>query len=412
MESSGPINNPRKRRSLMWIIPILVVCSLLAGGLIGYVSNSPSGSDQVSSLQNKIDGLQNQVVSLEAAKNSSYRLVQENVTLSQLYGAVKDSIVVIMDTMTETTVFGQETVQAQGSGFAYNFTGRMVIVTNYHVVADSTDISVTFSDGNGYSAAVLGFDPYSDLAVLSVSAPMSEFKPLQITSSSTLQVGDFVAAVGSPFGLAGSMTSGIVSQLGRTITETTAGDYPIADVIQTSTPINSGNSGGPLLNDEGQVVGITTAVVSNSQGLGFAIPSNSIIRELASLVDNGSYNEHPWLGIGTEDMSYYIASEMGLNVTYGVLIDEVASGGPADHAGLKAGSDQVVIDGSQVIVGGDVIIAIDGHRIVGSQEFSTYMEENTHPNQTIDLTIVRNNQTMDMNATLGTRPSAAGQTNN
>jgi len=309
-------------------------------------------------------------------------------------------------------VFGQQTVQAQGSGFAYNFTGRMVIVTNYHVVADSTDISVTFSDGNGYSAAVLGFDPYSDLAVLSVSAPANEFKPLQITSSSTLQVGDFVAAVGSPFGLAGSMTSGIVSQLGRTITETSAGNYPIADVIQTSTPINSGNSGGPLLNEWGQVVGITTAVVSNSQGLGFAIPSNSIIRELASLVNNGSYGEHPWLGIGTEDMSYYIAAEMGLNVTYGVLIDQVASGGPADQAGLKAGTDQVVIEGSQVIVGGDVIIAIDGHRIIGSQEFSTYMEENTRPNQTIDMTIDRNNQIMDISVLLGTRPSAAGQTNN
>jgi S1-C subfamily serine protease len=396
----------------MWILPLLVVCSLLAGALIGYSLNAPSNSNQVPALQNQVNGLENQVISLEAATNSSYKVVPENVTLSQLYSAVKDSVVVITDTMIESTVFGQETVEAQGSGFAYNFTGRMVIVTNNHVVADSTNISVTFSDGNGYSAAVLGFDPYSDLAVLSVNAPISEFKPLQITSSSTLQVGDFVAAVGSPFGLAGSMTSGIISQLGRTITETAAGNYPIADVIQTSTPINSGNSGGPLLNDQGQVVGITTAVVSNSQGLGFAIPSNSIMREIVSLVNNGSYSQHSWLGIGTEDMSYDIAAEMGLNLTYGVLIDQVVSGGPADHAGMKAGTDQVVIDGSQVIVGGDLVVAIDGHKIIGSQEFSTYIEENTRPNQTVDLTIIRANQIMDLNVLLGVRPSATGQTNN
>jgi S1-C subfamily serine protease len=396
----------------MWILPLLVVCSLLAGALIGYSLNAPSNSNQVPALQNQVNSLENQVISLEAATNSSYKVVPENVTLSQLYSAVKDSVVVITDTMIESTVFGQETVEAQGSGFAYNFTGRMVIVTNNHVVADSTNISVTFSDGNGYSAAVLGFDPYSDLAVLSVNAPISEFKPLQITSSSTLQVGDFVAAVGSPFGLAGSMTSGIISQLGRTITETAAGNYPIADVIQTSTPINSGNSGGPLLNDQGQVVGITTAVVSNSQGLGFAIPSNSIMREMVSLVNNGSYSQHSWLGIGTEDMSYDIAAEMGLNLTYGVLIDQVVSGGPADHAGMKAGTDQVVIDGSQVIVGGDLVIAIDGHKIIGSQEFSTYIEENTRPNQTVDLTIIRANQIMDLNVLLGVRPSATGQTNN
>jgi S1-C subfamily serine protease len=333
-------------------------------------------------------------------------MVPENVTLSQLYSSVKDSVVVITDKMTESTDFGQETVEAQGSGFAYNFTGRMLIVTNNHVIADATNISVTFSDGNGYPASVLGSDPYSDLAVLSVSAPASEFKPLQIVNSSTLQVGDFVAAVGSPFGLAGSMTSGIISQLGRTITETAAGNYPIADVIQTSTPINSGNSGGPLLNDEGQVVGITTAVVSDSQGLGFAIPSNSIMREIVSLVNNGTYAQHPWLGIATEDMNYDIAQEMGTNVTYGVLISQVTSGGPADKAGLKAGTAQAVIDGSQVVVGGDVVIAIDGHRIVGSEEFSTYMEENTHPNQTIDLTVIRDNHTVDLHVLLGVRPSA------
>jgi len=372
--------------------------------LIGYSLNQPINSSEVTDLQNQVKNLQGLLTSQEAANSSQYQVVQENISLSQLYKNVQDSVVVITDTMTETTVYGQQTVEAQGSGFVYNFTGEMVIVTNYHVVDNATGISVTFSDGNGYPATVLGFDVYSDLAVLATSAPAKEFKPLQIANSSTLEVGDFVAAVGSPFGLAGSMTSGIVSQLGRTITETASGNYLISDVIQTSTPINSGNSGGPLLNDKGQVVGITTAVVSNSQGLGFAIPSDSILREIVSLVDDGSYNKHPYLGISMEDMSYDIATEMGLNTTYGVLIASTISGGPADVAGLKAGTNQAVIDGSQVTVGGDVIIAIDGHRIINSESLSTYLEENTLPNQTIDLTIMRGSATMNLSLTLGARP--------
>ena len=151
------------------------------------------------------------------------------------------------------------------------------MLTNYHVVQGTTDLSVTFSDGNGYSATVLGTDPYSDLAVLSVNAPASEFKPLDIVSSSTLAVGESVIAIGNPYGLVGSLTTGVVSALGRTITEQDiAGEYAIANIIQTSTPINPGNSGGPLLNAVGNVVGITTAIVTNSQGLGFAIPSDTI----------------------------------------------------------------------------------------------------------------------------------------
>jgi S1-C subfamily serine protease len=200
------------------------------------------------------------------------------------------------------------------------------------------------------------------------------------------------------------MTTGIVSQLGRTITESTT-NFPIADIIQISAAINPGNSGGPLLNDKGQVVGITTAVVSNSQGLGLAIPSNTILREINSLVNSGSYTEHPWLGIAGADMTYDIANQLGLKTTYGMLITQVTSGGPADKAGLKAGSKQATIDGSSLTVGGDAIIAINGSRIVNSDDLSTYLEENTSPGQTITVIIVRNGSTMDISVVLGTRPS-------
>ena len=182
---------------------------------------------------------------------------------------------------------------------------RTVVLTNYHVVQGTTGLSVTFSDGNGYSATVLGTDPYSDLAVVSVNnAPASEFKPVTIVSSSTLSVGEPVIAIGNPYGLVGSLTTGAVSALGRTITEDTAGGYAIANIIQTSTPINPGNSGGPLLNAVGNVVGITAAIVSNSQGLGFAIPSDTILSEISALITTGSYHGHSYLGVTGQDMDY------------------------------------------------------------------------------------------------------------
>jgi S1-C subfamily serine protease len=274
------------------------------------------------------------------------------------------------------------------------------------VVEDVINITVTFINGNGYEATVLGSDPYAELAVLSANASQSEYKPLEIVSSSTLEVGDPVIAVGGPYGLAGSMTTGIVSALGRTITEEMSGSYPIANVIQMSAPINPGNSGGPLLNYQGQVVGITTAIVSDSQGVGFAIPSSTVLREIKSLVTEGSYNKHPWLGASGTDMTYEIAKTMGVNVTYGWLIAEVTSGGPADEANLQGGTQQVTVAGEAVMIGGDIIIALNGTRIRGIEDLSTFLEEHTLPDQTIDVTIIRNGETMSLPLTLGTRPSS------
>ncbi len=255
----------------------------------------------------------------------------------------------------------------------------------------------------------MGSDPYADLAVLSTSAPQSELVPLTITASSTLQVGDEVIAIGTPYGLAGSMSTGIISALNRTITETTTGGYSIADIIQTTADINPGNSGGPLLNDQGQVIGITTAILSgsgtSSEGLGFAIPSDTILRELPSLIATGSYNQHPYLGIVGADMTYDIATAMKTSVTYGVLIQSVVAGGPADKAGIKAGTSQATVDSTQITLGGDIIVAINGNRIRNSDDLSTYLEENTSPGQTISLTVIRNNQSTNISVVLGTRPA-------
>ena len=390
----------------VFLATVLLV-SAVAGGLMGY----SMVSKQINDLQNQVSTLQEQLANLQPVQNIIYQNItyftEDNASLSELYNEIKDSVVMIRGIIVETTFWGTYYTQIQGSGFVYNFTGQIVIITNYHVVQDVSDITVTFINGNGYVATVLGSDPYADLAMLSIDAPQSEYKPIQIVSSSSLIVGDPVIAFGTPYGLAGSMTTGIISALGRTITEDMTGGYPIANVIQTSAPINPGNSGGPLLNYQGQVVGITTAIVSDSQGLGFAIPSSTILREIESLVTKGSYDQHPWLGVTGVDMTYEIAEAIGTNVTYGWLITQVKTGGPADKSGLRGGTQQILIAGTRVTIGGDIIIAINGTRITNLDDLSTCLEEHTFPGQTITLTIVRNNQITSPTVELGTRPSSA-----
>ncbi len=431
-----------------------IVISLLVGGAVGYAATNFMASNQNSDLQSQIATLKNQLADLQAAINSSaasftnvtnslqdeintlqneiaglqstinslsqpnqnvtYENHYENITyvlgenysLPQLYEQVKNSIVVVQGTQIEYDIFGRPYyASVQGSGFVTNQTGTYVVITNYHVVNSVQNISVTFNDGDAYSGTVIGSDGYADLAVLTTDAPQEEYQSLSITNSSNLRVGDPVLAIGNPYGLAGSITTGIISALGRTITETTTGGYAIADCIQTTTPINPGNSGGPLLNVRGEVVGITTAIVSDSQGLGFAIPSTSILREIQSLITQGSYANHSWLGASGLDMTLPIAQAMDTNATYGWLIQQITTGGPAAQAGLRAGTVQAQIDGITVMLGGDIIIAINGTRVRNGDDGLTYLEEETLPNEIVDLTIVRNGNTQPLALLLGTRPA-------
>jgi S1-C subfamily serine protease len=253
---------------------------------------------------------------------------------------------------------------------------------------------------------VVGTDPLSDLAVVSVSsAPSSEFVPLNVVSSSNAAVGDTVYAIGNPFGLSGSITSGIISQLGRTIQETTSSTYSIAGVIQFSAAINPGNSGGPLFDGAGNVIGITTATVSGSTGLGFAIPSSTLLRELPSIITSGTYASHSYLGVSGADMNYALAQAEKTNVTYGVLVENVASGSAASTAGIHAGTTSATIEGSQYLVGGDVIVSVNGTRIVNQDALSTYLEQNTVAGQTVELGLVRSGSFTTVAVTLGASSS-------
>lgn len=408
---------PKNTRTVTTLAVIVVICSLVSGGLFGYLICYSTSSGDVDDLQNQVTSLQEQLAQLQSTQNQNSQnttvLTEEgNVSVSELYAQVEDSVVVIRGMVfSGYSIFGRHVYsQIQGSGFIYNFTGEAVVVTNNHVISDTINITVTFSNGNAYPAEVLGLDPYAELAVLSVDAPENEYVPLEIASSSKLRVGDPVMVVGTPYGLAGSMSTGFVSALGRTLTAEATGGYVIANVIQTTAPLNPGNSGGPVLNYQGQVVGIATAIVEDSQGLGFAIPSNTILREISDLVSKGSYNNHPWLGVSGTDMSYEIAVEMGVDVTYGWLIASVTSGGPADDAGLQGGTEQIQINNELVVVGGDIIIAINGARITSIDDISAYLEEYTLPGETINITIIRDNQTENVVLELESRPAATTET--
>jgi S1-C subfamily serine protease len=358
---------------------LLFAAGLLVGGLASFYINF----QEINSLNDQVSVLQSQVSELNGSQNvtnQNITVYQDSTALAAIYASVRDSIVLVQGTTDSGSI--------QGSGFVYDFSNRMVVITNYHVVYGTTSLSVTFSNGNGYSATALGTDPYADLAVLSVDAPNSEFTPVDIVSSSTLRVGEPVIAIGNPYGLVGSLTTGVVSALGRTITEDYAGGFAIANIIQTSTPINPGNSGGPLLNAIGKVVGITTAIVSDSQGLGFAIPSNTILREISALITTGDYTGHSYLGVKGQDMSYAVAQELGINVTYGWKIAEVTADGPSDG--------RLQVD--------DVIIAMNGTVIRNNDDLASYLEEKTLPKEHLVFTVVRDNSTTDVTVILGTRP--------
>jgi len=375
----GEPGEQRIKSSSAFII-LVFAAGLLVGGIASFYINL----QEIRSLKNDVAALENQVSKLWGFQNVTVQnitLYQNGTALSELYESVRDSVVLIRGTTSRGTV--------QGSGFIYNFSNRMVVITNFHVVYGTKSLSITFSNGNGYAATVLGTDPYADLAVLSTdNVPEHEFKPLEITSSSALTVGDPVIAIGNPYGLVGSMTTGVISALGRTIREEYIGRFTIANIIQTSTPINPGNSGGPLLNHHGKVIGVTTAIVADSQGLGFAIPSNTILREIADLVTNGKYDGHSYLGVAGEDMNYEKAQELGTSVTYGWRIAEIMKGGPSE--------DKLQVN--------DIIIAMNGTAIKNGDDLASYLEEKTLPKESLVLTVVRKNSTLEIAVILGARP--------
>jgi S1-C subfamily serine protease len=397
-------------------IVALFIVLIVAGAFVYYEAlqsqNATDYSASIRSLQSNISNLElsNQALQAEVQALSTLGNSSGSVNPVRLYTTAQASVVTVQgdEVTTVNTFFGPITSVSVvlGSGFVVAYRNASYIITNFHVVDAVSNLTVTFSDGGAYPARVVGSDKYSDIAVLSISSGAKTLAPLTLAGlNMEASVGEAVYAIGNPYGLSGSMTFGIISQTGRSITESTSGQITIPDIIQFSAPINPGNSGGPLIDSDGLVVGMTTASATNSQGLYFAIPSSTIIRELPSLVGTGTYDLHPYLGINGTDMNYELAQAAKVNVTYGVLVEQVASNSPASRAGIQGGGKSLEVEGSTYLVGGDIIVSVNSHRVVNQDGLSSYLEENAVSGQIVSLGVIRTGELVSVNVTLGSLPS-------
>jgi S1-C subfamily serine protease len=291
--------------------------------------------------------------------------------------------------------YGAVPQEGQGSGFVIDKDGH--ILTNYHVIEDAQQLEVTLHNRKKYRATVVGTDPVHDLAVIQIKAP--DLVPAVLGDSRNLQVGQKVYAIGNPFGLAGTMTRGIVSSI-RPVKEPNGAT--IEDAIQTDAAINPGNSGGPMMNGHGEVIGINTMILSSvgqNAGIGFAIPINTAKAVLNDLMTVGRVRR-PALGIVTITISPELADEMGLPADYGLLIVKVTPGGAADRAGLRAGTERAYLGNSPIMLGGDLIVAIDGEKVEDEQGLAEMMN-NHRAGDTVRVTFYRNKRRMEVSVALG-----------
>jgi S1-C subfamily serine protease len=340
---------------------------------------------------------------------------QSSLSLNSIFKQVENSVVQITRKVPPSSILppGPETENATtlGSGFVYDNKGR--IITNNHVVGDAKIVDITLVDGNRYTGNVTGTDIFSDIAVIEIvgenlteqSSSPPPLRPLLIGNSSELEVGEQVIAIGNPFGLAGTMTTGIISNAERLLPIGGLG-FSIPNAIQTDALINPGNSGGPLLNMNGQVIGMNTATfisgTSGFSGIGLAIPSNAITRIVPALIEKGNYT-HPWLGFTAATLTSDLAESVeGLERNFkGVLVDSIVKDGPADKAGVNGS----ITDQYSERHGGDIITAVDGHNVIQIEDFISYLEEQKKVGDRITLTIYRNGQFLDLEMTIQERPS-------
>jgi len=343
---------------------------------------------------------------LEIVGQSDYATNSTSTSTSKIFKDVQASVVQITrENKQAPDSPGDENVTSLGSGFVFDKEGR--IITNHHVVQDSKSVDVTFIDGNRYVASVIGSDPFNDVAVIKITQNISEkLRPLILGNSSGVEVGDQVIAIGNPYGLAGSMSLGIVSQKGRLIS-TEGSAFSIPSVIQTDALINPGNSGGPLLNIQEEVIGMNTAgVLSDSggfSGIGLAVPSNTISKIVPVLISKGNYT-HPWLGVSASTLTSKLTENFeNLSRDFkGVYVDSITKDGPADKAGLRGSTTDQYGDKH----GTDIITAVDNHNVTYMEDLVSYLDENKKPGEKLNLTVLRNQSYLDIGVLLGDRSNS------
>jgi putative serine protease PepD len=382
------MNRPRRIRTVL----MTLVATLAVGVGAGAVANSTFSSPDTKTVVRQV-----------TVKNSQPAASKSTLTIGQIYqDSYKGVVEITVTTNSSGNPFGGGgQAQAQGSGFVYDSKGN--IVTNEHVVDGAQSVSVRFWNGNTYKATVVGTDPSTDLAVIKVDAPQSILTPLTVGDSSKVLVGDGVVAIGSPFGLEETVTSGIVSALHRQMEA--PNKFTINDSIQTDAAINHGNSGGPLLNAQGEVIGVNAQIAGDTGGnvgVGFAIPSNTISLIASQLIGSGKV-EHAYLGVSVQTIPASVASQ--LKLVEGVEFAKVTNGTPAAKAGLRAATGSKTIDGESYPTGGDVLTEVDGQKVTTSEELQRTIDSK-RPGDTVSIKDSRNGESHTTEVKLATRPSA------
>lgn len=414
----------KRKITLLIVLAVVLVVAVYAGTLIGTAAVSAATQTAPAAIQ---------PAPLSAPKLGTVSDFESS--LVNIYSQVNPSVVAI-DVVESASALpnlpqnhpnvGPGQATALGSGFVWDASGH--IVTNNHVIDGATQIQVTFSDGTTTAAKVVGTDPDSDLAVLSVNVPGNQLRPVQVADSTQVKVGQFAIAIGNPYGEQNTMTTGIISALGRSLPVDNSNSngnnngnglrnnfvqgptYTIPDVIQTDTPINPGNSGGVLLNSDGKLIGVTSAIESPagvSAGIGFAIPSAIVQKVVPALISSGRFS-HPYLGISGTTLGASLAQTMGLKSDQrGALVVTVQPNGPSAKAGLRGSSQPATVNGLQAQIGGDVITAIDGKPVKTFDDVIAYLASSTNVNQTVTLTILRDGKEQKIQVILAARPSSS-----
>ncbi len=324
----------------------------------------------------------------------------EEELITNLYERVSPSVVHIKATVvTMDFFFGPMPSEGTGSGFIFDALGH--IVTNHHVIEGANAVEVEFSDDTRAAATIIGFDPANDLAVLRVETLPPEARPLPLGDSALLRVGQRAIAIGNPFGLARTLTTGVISALGRPL-QISQDDY-IFDVIQTDAAINPGNSGGPLLDSRGRVIGVNTAVRQGAEGIGFAVPVNAVKQIVPVLIDEGVYR-HPWLGLLGYTITPSLARALDLPVERGILVAQLYRQGPAVPAGIRGGTRQVRIGNQILLIGGDILTAIDGVSLRDWNSLQEYLQTRTKVGDVVTLAVIREGVELEIDLTLAAQP--------
>ena len=386
------------KKNMRLIVPVMI---LILASLACQAVSLPLGKQPIPAG----NGFQTAEPTAIPALVSSATLNDQQEAMTSLYAHVSPGIVAIQ-VLTASGI-------AQGTGFVYNEQGY--IITNQHVVEGQQKMEVDFTNGFKTFAKLVGIDPDSDLAVIKVDVPASELHPLPMGDSSKLKVGQTVIAIGNPFGLSGTMTTGIISALGRTLQSNRAAEngsfFSSSDQIQTDAAINPGNSGGPLLNLNGEVIGVNRAIRTDASttggepvnsGIGFAIAVNIVKRVAPGIIENGKY-DYPYMGVSSQDqITLDEIKALGLKQLTGAYVTNVTPGGPAAKAGLLAGTKDVGLQ--RLLGGGDLIIAVDGHPVHIFNDLLSYLVNNKSPGDNVTLTILRGDEQLELTLTLDKRP--------